>query len=87
LIFFGAKDGAERTHQVHTKAELKEVLRLPQFGNPKGIHVSHLVPGMEFPFDLSLLEIMVGLQLINFLPKVGSGNSHRQDGFPMVKHT
>jgi pyruvate decarboxylase len=43
LNFFGAKDGAARTHQVHTKAELEKVLTLPEFENPKGINVSYAV--------------------------------------------
>ena len=40
LDFFGAKDGAARTHQVRTKEELEKVLTRPDFENPKGVHVS-----------------------------------------------
>jgi hypothetical protein len=65
LDFFGAKDGAARTHQVSTKEELEAVLTRPELQSPKGVHVS-----LSFPqqppscIDLfSLLLISLGLTM------------------------
>jgi pyruvate decarboxylase len=40
LDFFGASDGAARTHQARTKVELEAILTTPEFEDPKGVHVS-----------------------------------------------
>ncbi|KAF8855034.1 thiamine diphosphate-binding protein [Acephala macrosclerotiorum] len=53
LEFFGVPGGAERTHQVHTKAELETAPRLPEMKNPKGIQVLEIFTGnMDFPWRL-----------------------------------
>jgi pyruvate decarboxylase len=52
LDFFGDKDGAARTHQVHTKEELEDVLARPELENPKGVHVSSISPFTVLPFIL-----------------------------------
>lgn len=41
LDFFGAEDGAARTHQVRTRKELERVLELSEFKTPTGVQVSY----------------------------------------------
>ncbi|KAE9378814.1 pyruvate decarboxylase [Stipitochalara longipes BDJ] len=53
LDFFGAKDGAARTHQVRTKEELEYTLTGPDFENPKGVLVLEIFTDkMDFPWRL-----------------------------------
>ena len=54
LDFFGASDGAARTHQARTKEELEAVLTRPEFEDPKGVHVSELTSMTPVPL-LSIL--------------------------------
>jgi pyruvate decarboxylase len=50
LDFFGASDGAARTHQARTKEELEAILTRPEFENPKGVHVSVTIAVTLFLF-------------------------------------
>ncbi|KAH8779700.1 thiamine diphosphate-binding protein [Hyaloscypha sp. PMI_1271] len=53
LDFFGAEDGAARTHQVHTEVELEAVLTRPELEDPKGVHVLEIFTDkMDFPWRL-----------------------------------
>jgi len=56
LDFFGDRYGASRTHQVRTEEGLEDVLTLPQFENPKGVHVLEIFTDrMDFPWRLKAL--------------------------------
>ncbi|KAH8794163.1 thiamine diphosphate-binding protein [Hyaloscypha finlandica] len=61
LDFFGAEDGAARTHQVHTEVELEAVLTRPELEDPKGVHLTKsarqqvleiFTDKMDFPWRL-----------------------------------
>jgi hypothetical protein len=87
LEFFGAKDGATRTHQARTKEELEDVLTRPEFENPKGIHVSLIISRNYFDKCFSVIMYdfeSKGGQANEVSLKLGPRNSHRQDGFPVA---
>jgi hypothetical protein len=88
LDFFGAEDGAARTHQVHTEVELEAVLTPPELEDPKGVHVSEIFL-KDILIYLSCLLILnlgssCGDAANEVRPATGSRDFHGQDGFSVA---
>jgi hypothetical protein len=63
LDFFGAEDGAARTHQVHTEVELEAVLTRPELEDPKGVHVSEIISQRHFNLFILFTNFKFGFKL------------------------